>query len=208
MPGGAGSQDNSGKWPSAFQSACPNKLCEPPTGHSCEEGAGQEEVRRLLSPLTARGCVCSLSHPPCDTAGGSSMGRKQEGVTASPHLLQSCTCAPPTLPPAAQLSMSRVPSSWATEPGERLKGWAGLKSTASYLMDLPLSNLTTRILYCFLFLANKKIIAQRICQPGGGNLKMPGPLLQSPLHGRYRAELTVLSLECLLRRLEGLSRSL
>lgn len=104
--GGAGSQDNSGKCPSAFQSACPGQLCEPPpTGHGCCGGAwGGEEVRRLLSPLTARGCVCSsLSPPPCDTAGGSSMGRKQEGVTPfppSPAKLHLCPTDPATCCPA------------------------------------------------------------------------------------------------------------
>lgn len=105
--GGAGSQDNSGKWPSAFQSACPDNFVNHHPLATVAVGGGLEggeEVRRLLSPLTARGCVCSsLSPPPCDTAGGSSMGRKQEGVTPfppSPAKLHLCPTDPATCCPA------------------------------------------------------------------------------------------------------------
>lgn len=100
-----------GSDPSSFHSACPNKHCESPTGHSCwgrrGGGGAQKEVRRLLSPPTARGCVCSPpTPPPRHTAGGSSVGGNRRGHT--PCLLQSCTCVPWTLPPVAQLSRSRV----------------------------------------------------------------------------------------------------
>lgn len=104
--GGAGSQDNSGKWPSAFQSACRDKLCEPLTGHSCAteggrpgRGAGQEEVRRLLSPLTARRCVCSLSPSSPPHSWGKQHGEETGGghtLPPSPAKLHLCPTDPAT----------------------------------------------------------------------------------------------------------------
>lgn len=116
-----------GSDPSSFQSACPSKHCESPTGHSCRGwggrgGDGQEEVRRLLSPPTARGCVCSL---PSGEAVWGGNRRGHTPTSSSPPPPRKAAPVPHRpLPPVAQLSMSWVSCRVRVRRGLGV-GWGG-----------------------------------------------------------------------------------
>lgn len=84
--------------PLNFREPAPTSLVNHPLA-TVAGGWGQKEVRRLLSPPNARGCVCSpqcpppppcLESPASHTAGGSSVGRKQKGS----HSHIPCKAAP------------------------------------------------------------------------------------------------------------------
>lgn len=151
--GRAGRQDNSGKWPSAFQRPAPRSFVNHPLATVTGGGGGARGSEALTQPSN---CTWLCLHPvpssPPHSWGKQHREETGGGVTPFPHLLQSCTCAPPTLPPVAQLSEQGElgPQFRGNRALERLREWAGLKSTISYLMGLPLSNLTTRTL-CIVF---------------------------------------------------------
>lgn len=99
VPGEQAARTIQGSDPSSFQSACPSKHCESPTGHSCRgwgEGRGRAGGSEALTQPSNCTWLC-LQPPPW----GSSVGRKQKGshphIPPPPPPPQSCTCAPPTL---------------------------------------------------------------------------------------------------------------
>lgn len=114
--------------PSSFQSACPSKHCESPTGHSCRdwgEGRGRAGGSEALTQPSNCTWLC-LQPPPW----GSSVGRKQKG--SHPHIPpQSCTCAPPTLTTCwpAEYELGLLQSQSQERLGGGVGGWAGLTST-------------------------------------------------------------------------------
>lgn len=128
VPGGGGWSRQPGQFREValcFSEACPKKLCESPTSHSYGRGDEARGSEALTQPSNCT-WLCLLPVPSSlpHSWGKQHQEEKREetggGVTPFPHLLQSCTCAPPTLPPVAQLSEQGESGSQfqATKPGE------------------------------------------------------------------------------------------
>lgn len=93
-----------GSDPSSFHSACPNKHCESPTGHSCwgrrgGGGAGGAEGSEVLTQPSY--CTWLCLQPPPTHSWGKQCGRKQKGShPLSPAKLHLCPMDPATCCPA------------------------------------------------------------------------------------------------------------